>query len=69
VSRDAARRAPRGLTRYFFRGWTETVAVDEAPRVSVTRSLTVTRPGFVYVNVGATAVESPNAPSPFRSQE
>ena len=36
---------------------------------SVTRSLALKVPAWVYVCVGATAVESPNVPSPLRSHE
>ena len=45
-----------------------TVSVLVASRASVTLSVTVYVPGVVYVNVGRATAESPNAPSPSRSQ-
>ena len=52
-----------------FPAFTTTAPTDVAPGPSVTRSRTVTVFVCVYVKEGCAAVESPNVPSPFRSQE
>ena len=49
--------------------FTTTAPTEVAPGPSVTRSRTVTVFVCVYVKEGCAAVESPNVPSPSRSQE